>query len=68
VEFMESIIVQHPYVERIRKKYFSLFTVCIMDIERKPTASDVDLFPGPPFYHNDKDRPSGTSYSIDLKI
>jgi len=65
---MESISVQNPQIERIRKKYFSLFTFCIMDIERKSIASGIDLLPGPPFYHNDKDRPLGTSYVIDLKI
>jgi hypothetical protein len=65
---MESVIVQQPHIEHIRKKYFSLFTVCIMDIERKVAAPDLELLPAPPFYPDDKVRSVGASYTIDLKV
>jgi hypothetical protein len=61
---MESVIVQQPYVEHIRKKYFSLFTVCIMDIERKVAAPDLERLPALPSYH----RSGGASYTIDFKV
>ena len=65
---MESINVQQPHIGHIRKKYFSLYTVCIMDIERKIAAPDLELLPAPPFYHDDKARSGGTLYTIDLKV
>ena len=65
---MESIIVQQPHVEHIRKKFFSLFTVCIMDIERKVTAPDLELIPASPSCHDDKVRCRGALYTIDLMI
>jgi hypothetical protein len=65
---MESINVQQPHIEHIRKKYFSLFTICIMDIERKVAAPDLELLPAPPFYHDDKVKSGVDSYTIDLKV
>ena len=64
---MESVIVQQPHVEHIRKKFFSLFTVCIMDIERKVKAPDLELIPSPSC-HDDKVRCGGASYTIDLMV
>ena len=65
---MEGVIVQQPRIERIRKKYFSLFTVCIMDIERKSAAPDLELLPTSTSYLHDKVRSGGASYTIDLKV
>lgn len=65
---MDSEFYQQPYVEHIRKKYFSLFSVCIMDIERKIVAPDLELIPALPSYHNDKVRSGGAAYIIDLKV
>ncbi len=65
---MDSAFYQQPYVEHIRKKYFSLFSVCITDIERKIVAPDLDLIPSLPSYHNDKVRSKGAVCIIDLKV
>jgi hypothetical protein len=65
---MDSVIVQQPCVEHIRKKYFSLFTVCIMDIERKSAETDRELLPSFPSYLRDKVRSGVAPYSIDLKV
>jgi hypothetical protein len=64
---MEGVFYQQPYVEHIRKKYL-LFTVCIMDIERKVTPLCINFNPTLPFYHNDNVKYGETSYTIDLKI
>jgi hypothetical protein len=61
---MENIIIQQPQIEHIRKKFFSLFTVCIMDIERKVAKPDHELLPVSPSYH----RPGGAPYIIDFKV
>jgi hypothetical protein len=66
-QVMESFIVQQPHIEHIRKKYFSLFTVCIIDIERKSAAPDLGLMPVSPSYKDDKVRFREASYIIDLK-
>jgi hypothetical protein len=65
---MESVIVQRSHVEHIRKKYFSLFTVCIMDIERKVATPDLEPIPPSPLYHCDKILSAGALYTIDLKV
>jgi hypothetical protein len=66
---MESVIVQQSHVERIRKKYFSLFTICVMDIERKVAMPELELLPAPPSCHNEEIRSGGgASYIIDLKV
>jgi len=65
---MKSVIVQQPHVERIRKKYFSLFTFCILDIERKAASPELELIPAPPSYSDGKVRFCKSSYTIDLKV
>jgi hypothetical protein len=67
---MESVILQRPHVEHIRKKYFSLFTVCIMDIERKVAGPDLELIPPSPLYHCNKIESAGAGsiYTIDMKV
>jgi hypothetical protein len=65
---MESVIFQQPHVEHVRKIIFSLYTVCIMDIERKVEAPDLEMIPAWQFYHNDSVRPGRASYTIDLKV
>jgi hypothetical protein len=40
---METIFHQQTHVEHIRKKIFSLFTICIMEVERKTTMPDLGL-------------------------
>jgi hypothetical protein len=65
---MESVSVQQPHIEHIRKKCFSLFTFYIMDIERKLTKPELGLKPILPSYHDDKVRFEGVSYTIDLKV
>jgi len=65
---MERVIVQQPHIEHIRKRYFSLFTVCTMDIERKAAEPDFEMLPSAPSCYNDKERSKGALYTIDLKV
>jgi hypothetical protein len=65
---MENFIFQQPQVEHVRKIIYSLYTVCIMDIERKVEAADLEQMPAWQFYHNDKVRHRRASYTIDLKV
>lgn len=65
---MKSVIVQQPQVERIRKKYFSLFTVCILDIERKAASPELELIPAPQSYSDGKVGFGEASYTIDLRV
>jgi hypothetical protein len=67
-KILESIIYQKPYVEHIRKKYFSLFSICIMDIDRQGVTPNLELITAPPSFHNDKVRSVGAAYTIDLKV
>jgi len=65
---METIFHQQTHVEHIRKKIFSLFTICIMYVESKTTTPDRELVRVVQYHTKERARSGKDSCIIDVTV
>ena len=54
-------------IERTRKRIFSLFTVCIIDYEKKSTTPDLEIMHDAQSHLIENDRTGSSSSIIDIQ-
>jgi hypothetical protein len=65
---MEHIVKKQTHVVHVRRRTFSLFTICIVDSEKIVTTPQrVEMRPTP-LSHMEKMQNGRVSYLIDLKV
>jgi hypothetical protein len=65
---MEHIVAQQTHVKHVRKRIFSLFTVCIIDFEERVTTPHLVETRPILQSHIEKVQNGRVSYLVDLRV